>query len=388
MRERNEWSVLNALMAGQPLTRAQLAQRTRLSRPTVGNAVTALRERGLVDEHRAATRPRVGAGRPGALVRLVPHAAIAAGVAIDRFTARVLIVDLGARVLAEHAEAIPDQASGQAILRRASRVIRRLTSECGSAIDRLVGVGVGLPGPVNLELGGVDPASTLTRWAGLDVRRELSRLVGGAAVFPDNDANYGALGELHHGAGRGHRHLIYVRVGPGVGGGLVLNGQLYRGEDGYAGQIGHIQAVPDGLPCPCGGRGCLSTVASSWAIARRLHDAHGPGLTSERIIELAGRGDPQAEMALREAGGHIGRVLAALVNALNPGLIVIGGTIGSGAHALADAMRDAIHTRVQVVADEVLRVSHAELDHTSEVLGAATRVLRDEQHVQACIAAL
>jgi predicted NBD/HSP70 family sugar kinase len=305
------------------------------------------------------------------------------GIAIDRGTIRAAAIDLAARVLAERAEAIPTQASGEALVARCAGLVRSLARELTVAVPRIVGVGIGLPGPVDLAHGGVHPTATLRRWAGLDVRKELSDRLDGIHVFPDTDANYGAIGEHQYGAGRGVDNLIYVRIGAGVGGGIIIDGQLHRGDRGFAGEIGHITAVEGGAPCPCGRRGCLSTVASTWAITSRL----GRTLSPAAILARAHDGDAETIAALHDAGTHTGRVLSGLVNALNPGVVVLGGELGAGSSDLLKATGRALTANIQPIAGHDLRIEHARLGERSEVLGAGARVLRDTPHIRSYVAA-
>ena len=239
-------------------------------------------------------------------------------------------------------------------------------------------MGIGLPGPVDITRGGVDRQSSSRRWAGINVSDELSRHLGGTEVFPDNDANFGALGELQYGAGRGIDNLIYVRVGPGIGGGLVIGGRLYRGEVGYAGELGHIPAVDDGRLCTCGRNGCLSTVSASWAIVDRLAPEHGSDLTVQRVLALAADGDEHARAALQDAGAHTGRVLGGLVSALNPGLLILGGDVGAHSTEFLRAAEAELTAQVLRTTAAAVRVVPAALGDRSEVLGAGAHVLRDD----------
>src|SRR4051794_593864 len=329
LKERHEWTVVDAVRRAGALTRADLVVHTGLSRSTVAALVTELQQRGILEERARSPRPPSTPGRLGGAITLRTSAGVAVGIAIDRESVRVAAVDLAARVLAQRSEALRRDADGAAIVVRCAELIRSLAAEIPIARERIIGVGIGLPGPVDAGYGGVHPTSTQRRWAGLDVRSALSRELDGVPVFPDNDANYGALGELQYGAGRHVRNLLYLRVGPGIGGGLILDGRLYRGDDGYAGEIGHTTAVDDGKPCPCGRSGCLSTVASTWAVADRIAPVHGPRLSAQRILGLATADDEPTIAALEDAGTHIGRTLSGLVNALNPGAVVLGGDIGA-----------------------------------------------------------
>ncbi len=337
LKERNEWRVIEVLRDVGEVSRSELVAMTGLSRSTVANVVGELLQRGLVDERLPAAPRRSGRGRPGTVVSLRSNAGVAIGVAIDREHVRVVAVDLAATVLGHAKEEIPPTADGVDTLIIAARLIRGLLGEIGKNVSRVVGVGLGLPGPVDVERGGVDRDATLRRWAGVNAREELSRRLGGVHVYPDNDANFGALGEFQHGAGRGVENLLYIRVGPGVGGGLIIGGRLYRGEIGYAGELGHVPAVADGKPCTCGRHGCLSSVAASWEIVASLGPEHGPGLTIERVLALAADDDPRAVRALREAGMHSGRALSGAVSTLNPGLIVLGGDVGAHSPDFAEA---------------------------------------------------
>ena len=361
---------------------------TGLSRSTIANVVGELQQRGIVHERLPETPPRSGRGRPGAAISLRADAGIAIGVAIDREHIRVAAVDLGVNVLAERAEPLPSDADGVAAIDATARLVRAVAAHLGKDMTRIVGVGIGLPGPVDVERGGVDRKATVRRWAGFNVRDELSRRLGRVHVFPDNDSNFGALGELQHGAGRGVRNLMYVRVGPGIGGGLVIDGQLYRGDVGYAGEVGHVPAVTDGELCTCGRHGCLSTVAASWAIIDRLTPTHGPDLTIQRVLSLAARGDDRAAAALRDAGAHTGRTLSGVVSTLNPALLVLGGDVGAHSPDFLEAAASELVAHMPDTSANAVRVVQAALGDRSEVLGASARVLRDEGRIRAFMASV
>jgi predicted NBD/HSP70 family sugar kinase len=387
LKERNEWRVVDALRGVDEASRAELVRLTGLSRSTVANVVGELQARGMIDERLPHTSEPRRMGRPGTSIRLRARAGVAVGVAIDREHLRVVVVDLRATVLAERVVDFHPGADGLAVLDEAAGMIRALMAGIGEDVGRIAGVGVGLPGPVDLAQGGVDRASAARRWPGLDARAELSRRLGGAPVFPDNDSTFGALGESEYGAARGVEDVVYVKVGPGIGGGLVLGGRLFRGSVGYAGEVGHFKVVEPGLPCACGRRGCVSTVASSRAIVDRLVPAYGPGLKIEDVLAAAASGDPVATTALRDAGRWLGRALAGVVSALNPELLVLGGDIGAHSpdfleSAAAELLGDVTETTAGAV-----RVVSSALEDRAEALGASARVLRDDDLVRAFVAA-
>ena len=287
LKERNEWRVLEVVREVGEVSRAELVVMTGLSRSTIANVTAELLERGLVIERAPSGSRRPGRGRPGSVVALRADAGIAVGAAVDREQIRVAVVDLAAEVLAQGRQPIEPAADGLAVLELAARLIRDVLAEAGKDVTRVIGVGLGLPGPVDTDRGGVVRQATVQRWAGVNARSELSRRLGGVPVFPDNDSNFGALGELQYGAGRGVENLLYLHVGPGIGGGVVIDGKLYRGDSGYAGELGHVPAVVGGESCSCGRRGCLSTVAASWAIIGRLMPRHG--CDHDRARARAGR---------------------------------------------------------------------------------------------------
>lgn len=386
LKERNEWRVIETLRAAGEVTRAELVGLTGLSRSTIANVVVELQRRDIVEERVPAIRRRAGRGRPGTAVRLRVDAGVAVGVAIDREHVRVAAVDLSAQVLAEVAETNEVEADGLDVLRETARLVRAVLETIDKPLTRVVGVGVGLPGPVDLDRGGVNRLASVRRWAGVNARDELSRWLGGTLVFPDNDSNFGALGELHYGAGRGVENLIYVRVGPGIGGGIVIDGRLYRGDVGYAGEVGHLRAVEGGERCTCGRTGCLSTVAASWAIVDRVAETHGPGLDVQQVLGLAAGGDEPARTALHDAGAQLGGVLGGVVGALNPALVILGGDVGAHSPEFLEAAALAMSAEVPRTTAASVRVVHAALGARSEVLGAAARVLSDENRLRAFMA--
>jgi predicted NBD/HSP70 family sugar kinase len=195
----------------------------------------------------------------------------------------------------------------------------------------------------------------------------------------DNDANLGALAEASFGAGRGLSDIIYVRVGSGVGAGLVLGGRLHRGAAGLAGEIGHVQVLADGAVCRCGNRGCLETVAGEGALRALLRPARGHEVTRREIVELIAAGDLGATRLVNDAGRAIGRLLADLCNAVNPDAVVVGGELGEAGEPLLDGIREAVDRFALPGAAEVVKVVHAQLGERAEVLGALALVTQSTE---------
>lgn len=383
LKRNNEWLVIDALRGSGPQARAELAHITGLSRSTIGNVVRALQQRGVVIEGEHAGSVHSLTGRPARAVTMSPDAGAVVGVAINRARLRVAVAGLAGSIRAEWHEPIGDEATADVILARAAELTRAGLEQEGLGISRLAGVGLGIPGPVDVAFGGVDARSTLRRWAGVDARDQLSRQLGGVAVFPDNDANYCALGEHHHGAARASRTLLHLTIGAGIGGGIVIDGRLHRGHDGYAGEIGHTIVTPDGALCrSCGRRGCLSTVATSDALLGALEVSSGRSTTLPELLELDARGDVVAQSTLRQAGAHIGRVSSVIVDMFNPESLVLGGELGSGSRSLLAGVREAVAAYAQPIING-LRVVPGELDDRADVLGAIARVRRDDDLLRA-----
>jgi glucokinase len=260
----------------------------------------------------------------------------------------------------------------------------------GGQSPALVGVGVGFGGRVDAERGLVLRSHHVPGWDGFPLKDELERRLG-VPVVVDNDANAAALGEALFGAGRGQRHVLYVNLGTGIGGGLVLNGALYHGAHGLAGEIGHVTVDPDGPRCDCGKRGCLEAVASGRSIARRAREiaardpAHAtrlialaggevPAIDSRHVFAAAREGDGLAQALVRQTGDSIGLALAGAANLLDPDIIIIGGGLAETGDLLLDPVRAAVRRHL-LPALPVPPVVPAALGYDAGVIGALALAL-------------
>jgi predicted NBD/HSP70 family sugar kinase len=201
-------------------------------------------------------------------------------------------------------------------------------------------------------------------WDGFPIRERLAQKWG-RPVFVDNDADLGALGEGTFGAGRGEPNLAYIKVGTGIGCGILLDGHIYRGVHGTAGEIGHVTISEDGPPCTCGNYGCLEAMAGGRAIAQRAQLAIKAGQRTA-LTTLNHNG----EVSARDVGRHIGGALASLINLLNPGLVLVGGGVAGAGEFLLNPIRAAAQERSMRAAFQSTRIELATLSARSVIMGA------------------
>jgi len=319
----------------------------------------------------------------------------------------VIGVDLGGTntvvgAVAEDGSAIvglasePTRAEGGAdavigrILSLAGRSMRALANQAPDGKrPEVIGIGIGAPGPLNRETGVIRVAPNLG-WRDVPLRDRVSEALSIPATL-DNDANCAVLGEWWRGAGREVLHLVGLTVGTGIGGGIVINGELYHGASGVAGEFGHTTIDPTGRRCACGNYGCLEAYASGPAIARRAVEGIEAGyqtrlvdmvggdlgkITAERVYAAAGEGDAYAHEIVRETAGFLGAGIANLVNIFNPSMVlVMGGVTGAG-EELFRPLRAEVTRRAFRPAVEVCEIRPGELSGTAGVYGAAYAFIR------------
>ncbi|MER7760575.1 ROK family transcriptional regulator [Streptomyces sp. NPDC097619] len=363
--------VVRAVRLAGSMTQAEIARATGLSAATVSNIVRELREGGTVE----VTDTSAG-GRRARSVSLSGDAGIVIGVDFGHEHLRVAVGNLAHRVLAEEAEPLDVDASWTEGFDRAEKLVGQLIDTVGVGRDKVIGVGLGVPGPIDVESGTLGSTAILPGWAGINPREELSRRLG-VPVYVDNDANLGALGELVWGSGRGVKDLAYIKVASGVGAGLVINGQIYRGPGGTAGEIGHITLDESGPVCRCGNRGCLETFAAARYVLPLLQGTHGPDLTMERVVRLARDGDPGCRRVVADVGRHIGSGVANLCNLLNPSRVVLGGSLAEAGELVTAPIRDSVSRYAIPSAARQLTVTSGALGGRAEVLGALALVLSE-----------
>ena len=242
-----------------------------------------------------------------------------------------------------------------------------------ATLDDLVGLGVGLPAPVEPGTGLVTVRGILRGWDEVPVVHVLAKRLA-RHVLVDNEANLGALAESRFGAARGYQDAVYVSVGAGTGAGIVLAGRLHRGFGGTAGEIGHVQVDPQGRICRCGSRGCLDTVVGYPALVEPLAASHG-SLTLRDVVQRASEGDPGCRQVVADAGAVIGGVVAGMAMVVNPQCVVVGGELAATGEVLLAPMREAIARRVPLNQVAALDVVTGELGVRASVLGALAMVL-------------
>lgn len=246
----------------------------------------------------------------------------------------------------------------------------RLLARGGMRRREIKGVGVGLPGPVDSERGIVFSLTNIKGWGRFPLARFLKKFFS-VPVIVDNDANCMALAEARLGAAKGASSALCVTLGTGVGGGLILGGEVLHGDFFFGGEVGHIPVAADGPACPCGGSGCLERYVGNRALLARAQEILGGKITLEEAGRMARRGDRKAQKIWQDAGGHIGFALAGVLNVFNPRVIVIGGGVAEAGDILLDAIRLALRRHAMRQLKSKVVVRRALLGPDAGVVGAA-----------------
>ncbi len=361
-------SVLALIRSGEANTRNELAERLGVARSTVVQRLSVLSSAGLI---RLAGDAQSSGGRPASIFAFDESAAVVVVGDLGQTGCHLAVCDLAARPLNELTAQLSIDQGPEVVLTWVKDRFTELLRGLGRGWNSVLGVGLGLPGPVDFHTGQPVSPPAMPGWDGVDVS-ELFNDVTAAPVLADNDARIMALGE-HRAARRGDENMIFVKIGSGIGAGLIADGQILRGDRGAAGDIGHIVVEPGGPEiCRCGNVGCLDAVAGGWAIARRMGDV---APTPPDVVRLAREGHPEATGQVRRSGRLVGAAIADAVNLLNPSSVVIGGKLAEADEQVFAAVREVVYRKATPVASRHLEIALTELGHMAGVIGAAHLVI-------------
>jgi glucokinase len=356
------------LRDGRPRTRAELAAITGLARSTIASRVDALMALGLIGSVGEAAST---GGRPSSQFALLRSARVVLAADLGASHASVAVSDLSGEVLAETRQPLAIAEGPERVLGWMVEAGLGLLAGLGRDAGDLIGIGIGVPGPVHHDSGRPANPPIMPGWDRFDIPGWVQQHVR-APVLVDNDVNIMALGELRY-AFPGVEHLVFVKVATGIGSGIISGGRLQRGAQGIAGDIGHVQiARGAGVPCHCGNKGCLEAMASGPAIARALRDQGVDAANGQEVVELVKRGSIEAIQAVRQAGRDIGEVLTACVSLVNPSVIAIGGSMAQAGEHLIAGVREVVYTRSMPLATEHLQIVQSAAGGEAAVLGAST----------------
>jgi glucokinase-like ROK family protein len=378
--------VLDEVRLGRSRSRSELVARTGLGRAIVARRVGELIDRGLLEE--GDVGPSTG-GRPPRQLTFRADAGHVLVADLGATSIDVAITGLDGRILGHHDEPSRIEDGPDACLARVADLFDALLRTTRAIPGRLWGIGIGVPGPVEFDTGRPISPPIMPGWDGYPIRERFSARYG-APVWVDNDVNLLALGEWRSGVAAGHDNVVVIKVGTGIGAGIISDGRIHRGAQGSAGDVGHIQVLDDpAVICRCGNVGCLEAMAGGAAIARdgaaaaadgrspRLLvalDQHGT-VTAEDVSRAASFGDPVAVTLLQVAGRRVGSMLASVVNFFNPSLIVIGGGVANSPDQFLAAIRETVYRRSLPLATRDLLIQRSSLGGLAGVIGASSMVV-------------
>jgi predicted NBD/HSP70 family sugar kinase len=381
-RETNRELVIDALRRLGRGSRQDLVLETGMSRATLVKLLPDLIDSGLVIEDSGERTVRAGrTGRRPATLSVDPASGAIVCVALRGESIEIGIADMSARLLfvERHPADTRFMPTAEAFDWAAARITEAID---GSGVDQavLLAVGLSVPAPIDRRTSAVVATGVMRNWKTADPVAELHARVP-LPILVENDANLAALAELRFGAGRGRDDFIYVLPSAGIGSALVLNGRLYRGATGIAGEIAHTVVDPAGALCSCGNRGCLEVTYDLRAQLALLRPVIGDSIGIEDVVRLVHERDRATMGVIRDAGSAIGRVLAGYCNELNPSAIIFGGEIAGPESPLLDGVRQAIDRfSLSAIADEVELV-RGTLGEAAELIGAASMVIENLDEV-------
>jgi len=379
-RQRSRHQLLTLIRERGSITRNDLGALTGLSRSAIAEGVASLiADHLVVEEGTQTVAGNAARGRPAALLAPSQRAGLVAGIDFGHAHVSVAVAGTDGSVLVEHRESVNVDDDAAHALDTAAALFGRCLVDAKASSSEVLSIAAGIPGPLDSGSHLVRSATILSAWVGLDPERELSNRLG-RTVHVGNDADMGAQGELRFGAARGCRDFLYIKASHGIGAGLVLNGDSYRGSIGIAGEIGHTKLPGADNWCRCGNRGCLETVVSITEVRRQLEHTRVPNASPDEDSLLASHtNNPVARRVVTEAGRTLGQVLAELCNCLNPEAIILGGELGTAGRPLVAGVRESIDRYAQPAIAQAVDVRTAELGLRSELMGAVSRAMHHAQ---------
>jgi len=382
-----ETAVLDNIRKHRALTKSELVELTDFSRSKIAGCVNTLLEKEML------TKDGLGdntGGRRSILYTFNGNKGLLLGADIGATSIDLIITDLNRKVLARYAEAALVSDGPIKILDRINVLFNELLIKYGLSNRAILAYGIGVPGPVNFREGMVISPPIMPGWDQFPIIDYLQGSWPETNIIIDNDVNIMALGEYNKRKNKDRKNMIFIKIGSGIGAGIILDGEIYRGSSGCAGDIGHICVDKNGPICPCGNRGCLEVMAGGIAIAelamtaakegqstilKKYLDKNGGILTAFDVGVASREGDKTSIEIIRESGRIIGEVLAVMVNIYNPGMIVIGGGVSKLGNLLLSSIRQAVLKRSLPLATKDLPIVFSPIIEDAGVIGAMNLAL-------------
>jgi glucokinase-like ROK family protein len=382
-----EVEVMRALRKQGRVSRTEISNITGWSKAKASQEIRGLVDKGyLVEVGEGASQ----GGRRPRLLRINNQLGYIAGIDIGATSLDIALADVTGAILQRQSEPTDVHLSPETVLGRCSEMLLNLIQTQGAASDQILGIGVGVPGPVDFARGVLVAPPLMPEWENFLIRDFFKKTFISAFVVVDNDVNIMALGEQRAGEGTGVDHFIFIKIGTGIGAGIISNGKLHRGSDGSAGDIGHICVDKEGPLCACGNKGCLEAMAAgpaimskaleaarngSSAVLSQIRESKGGVIRPEDVNAACREGDQAALDIIRDSGQMIGDVLASLVNFFNPSHIFIGGGIANFGNHLLVAIRRAVLHRSLPLATTHLSIKFSKMGSNAGVVGAISLAL-------------
>jgi glucokinase-like ROK family protein len=389
----NKHTALDLILFSQGgISRVELSRQIGLSRAAMTQIVNDLLESGAIRETEATNSK---GGRPAILLEIDPEGGHVVGIDMGVTHINLVITDFSGRVSDEVEIPINIKDSPSICLDQVDKLLRETLAKNKLQLSDIDAIGIGAPGPVDTNAGMVIAPPIMPGWDRFPILETL-RKKWGCPITLANDAELGALGEWAYGAARNEKNIAYIKVGSGIGAGLLLDGQIYHGTSGAAGEIGHLTMIENGPICNCGNAGCLETLSSGMAIARQAQEAVRKGkrtllseidpiesITSREVSAIARRGDLIAQQIIVQSGRYLGIAIAGIVNLFNPTMIVFGGGVAQIGDLFLQPIRDEVQKRSLPAAVRALRIQTAVLRRRSSSMGAVVLALSIALHKRA-----
>lgn len=362
--------VLDAIRVNKEISRSELSRITGLTTGTITNIATRLIDLGLIEESGSSTLGT--GGRKPILLRLNNTGAYAIAVDIRTTSIEIRLVDLNAKTI----DNIKKQGSYtvEEGIREIIEGVKFLISKWG-VLNKLLGIGVSVPGWLDYNTGKIIKLPNLIGWDNYPIKQELENALG-LSVFIENDANLSALGELWYGKGKSYQHMIYVLVEDGIGTGLILNQQIYRGNGIGVGELGHLPIATEQRLCSCGNVGCLDTVAPAKAMLERYQEQTNKEITFEDFLTLINAKDTVAIKLMNEAAYNLGTGISILVNLFHPEAIYFGGKVIETIPNFLSLVKQTVHNKALDPMLQNMVIASSDSNDNSSILGAVALVFQ------------